>query len=39
MIFDTIHEEYEFYLEHCVDEEKGEIPLLFDEFKREFKNQ
>lgn len=26
---------YEFYREHCVDETKGEIPLNFEEWKRE----
>lgn len=25
----------EFYLEHMVDEDKGEIPLNFEEWKRE----
>jgi len=28
-----IYEHYSFYIEYCVDEEKGEIPLSFKEWK------
>ena len=28
-----IHEKYLFYLEYCVDEDEGEIPLNFEEWK------
>jgi hypothetical protein len=28
-----LYEHYSFYVENCVDEDKGEIPLGFDEWK------
>ena len=31
----SIYEKYSFYIEHCVDEDKGEIPLCFEEWKIE----
>jgi hypothetical protein len=31
----TIYEEYTFYRKYCVDEDKGEIPLNFNEWKKE----
>ena len=33
----NIYDEYSFYIEHCVDDEKKEIPLTFEEWKREYK--
>jgi predicted ATPase len=33
MNMETLEESYDFYIEHCVDEEKGEIPLNFEEWK------
>ena len=33
MNIETLEESYDFYIEHCVDEEKGEIPLNFEEWK------
>jgi len=27
------YEHYSFYIENCVDEDKGEIPLSFEEWK------
>ena len=30
---EKIEELYDFYIENCVDEEKGEIPLNFKEWK------
>ncbi len=32
----NIYEEYTFYREYCVDEDAGEIPLNFEEWKREY---
>jgi len=29
------YELYDFYIDHCVDEEKGELPLAFDEWEKE----
>lgn len=29
------YELYDFYLENCIDEEKGEIPLSFKEWETE----
>ena len=32
---ESLYDGYTFYIEYCVDEDKGEIPLSFEEWKRE----
>lgn len=35
----TIYELYTFYIENCIDEDKGEIPLNFDEWVENYGEQ